>query len=116
MIFILADRDRGRLDNLTRLLFSLFPGSMVYQHTSLTRASHDVLHHHVDALFVACELEREDGSRLMQMLPKQCPELPVFILSDTEKIEYRQSPHSIAGRKLREILLTSKVVDCGWRC
>ena len=106
MIFVVADREHGRLREMTTLLLSTFPGSTVYQHTSLARASSDVLSHQVDALLTADE--RNGGAELVQLLQKKKPELPVLLLPDIERIGYGHLPQAIVGQKLRSILLTAK--------
>ena len=55
MVFVVTDREHGRRKELTTLLISAFPGSTVYQHTSLAHASCDLIHHRVDALLAADE-------------------------------------------------------------
>ena len=107
MIFVVADREHRRLEELTMFLLSIFPGSTVYQHTSLTSASGDVLRHRVDALVATGE--QNGGAELMQLLRKKKPELPVLLLSDIEKIGYGHLPQSVVGQKLRSVLLTAKV-------
>ena len=80
MIFVTADSCRVHLERLTRLLVSAFPGSTIYQHTDLFRASHDVLNSKVDAVFL------EDNTNcldFMRMLRKQKPNIPVFLISKT---------------------------------
>lgn len=106
MIFVVADQERSRLGEMTTLLLSIFPGSTVYQHANLARASGDVLRHRVDALFAVGE--QKDSAELMEMLQKKKPELPVLFLSDMEGIGYGHLPQTVVGQKLRSILLTVK--------
>lgn len=80
MIFVVADQERRRLKETTTLLLSVFPGSTVYQHGSVANAIRDVLHNRVDALFVRAA----HGHEMLQMLRRQKPELPVFLLTDGE--------------------------------
>jgi DNA-binding NarL/FixJ family response regulator len=71
---------------LTKLLVSAFPGSTIYRHTDLCRVSHDVLHNRVDAVFLEAETETASGLDVMRMLRRQKPELPVFIISKTNRL------------------------------
>ena len=86
MTFVTADSCRAQLERLTRLLVSAFPGSTIYQHTDLLHATHDVLNNRVDAVFLEAEAEKTNGLDLMQMLRKQKPELPVFIISASDNL------------------------------
>ena len=106
MIFVAADRELGRLREMTMFLLSAFQGSTVYQHTDLAHATGDVLRHRVDALLAVDE--QSDGVELMQMLQRQRPELPVLLLSDLEKLGYGQLSQSDVAQRLRSILLTDK--------
>ena len=86
MIFVTADRCRSRLEKLTKLLVSAFPGSTIYQHIDFSHVPRDVLNHKVDAVFLEAETEQPDGLTLMQKLHSQKPELPIFILSKTNSL------------------------------
>ena len=86
MIFVTADSCRSQLEGLTQLLVSVFPGSTIYQHTELQRVSHDVLHNHVDAVFLEVEADQSNGLDFVQMLRRQKSNLPVFIISKTEDL------------------------------
>ena len=83
MTFVTADSCRAKLERLTQLLVSSFPGSTIYQHTDLTRVPHDVSCHRVDAVFLEAEVGKLD---LLQQLRRKNPSLPVFILSNTDKL------------------------------
>lgn len=108
MIFVVADQEHGRLREMTTLLLSVFPGSTVYQHTSLAHASGDILRSGVDAVLVAGDPDSDSGSKLMQLLQKKKPELPVLLLSDIEGIGYGHLPQTVVGQKIRNLLLTAK--------
>ena len=86
MVFVTADNDRIQLERLTKLLFSAFPGSTIYQHTDLCRVPHDVLNNKVDAVFLKTEMNKADGLDFVQMLRRQKSDLPVFIISQTEDL------------------------------
>ena len=88
MIFVTADSCRIQLERLTRLLVSAFPGSTIYQHTDLFRVPHDVLSHKVDAVFLKVESGQANGLDFLRMLHRQKPEVPVFIIAETE--EFRE--------------------------
>ena len=107
MVFVVANREHGRLRKMTEFLLMIFPGSTIYQHTSLAHALGDVLRHRVDAVFVAGE--QSGGSELMQMLEKKKLELPVLLHSDIEGIGYGHFPQAIVEQRLRNVLLTAKV-------
>ena len=85
MIFVTADSCRSQLEGLTQLLVSVFPGSTIYQHTALQRVSHDVLHHHVDAVFLEVEADQSNGLDFVQMLRRKKSNLSIFIISETEE-------------------------------
>ena len=89
MIFVTADGCRAKLERLTQLLFSAFPGSTIYQHSDLLRVAHDVLNNKVDAVFLEAEPEKPGGIDLMQRLRRQKPELSVFIISTTDDLRER---------------------------
>ena len=84
MVFVTADSCRARLEKLTRLLVSAFPGSTVYQHTDLRRVSHDVMNNKVDAVLLEAETDKKSGLEFMEMLQRQKPNIPVFFISRTE--------------------------------
>ena len=84
MIFVTVDNRRVQLDRLTKVLISAFPGSIIYQHLDLHRVPHDVMHNKVDAVFLEAEMEDKNGLALIQMLRRQKPNLPVFIISETD--------------------------------
>ena len=86
MVFVTADNDRIQLERLTKLLFSAFPGSTIYQHTDLRRVSHDVLNNKVDAVFLETEMDKTNGLDFAQILRRQKSTLPVFIISKTEDL------------------------------
>ena len=86
MVFVAADSCRTQLERLTLLLVSAFPGSTIYQHTDLTHVPHDVSRNKIDAVFLEAGAEKTDGLNLMQMLHRQKPELPVFMISKTDNL------------------------------
>lgn len=86
MTFVTADDDRTRLESLTKLLVSAFPGSTIYQHTDPVRAPHDALNNRVDAVFLEAEMQKTNGVALLKILRSQKPGIPVFILSKTEEL------------------------------
>ena len=59
---------------------------MIYQHTELCRVPHDVLNNHVDAVFLAAEMEKSNGLDFVHMLRRQKSDLPVFIMAQTEDL------------------------------
>ena len=87
MIFVTADSCRAQLERLTRILVSSFPGSTIYQHTNLFRVTHDVLNHKIDAVLLEAEAEANNSLDLMQKLRRQKPDIPVFILSKTNRLQ-----------------------------
>ena len=84
MVFVTVDSCRTHQEEFTKLLLATFPGSVVYQHLTINHVSHDVLHNKVDAVFVEAELQQVNGLPLIQMLRKQKPDLPVFIIAKTD--------------------------------
>ena len=86
MTFVTADSCRRRLERLTQLLFSAFPGSTIYQHTDLFRVSHDVLSHKVDAVLLEAETEKMSSLDLIQKLRRERPKLLVFIIAKTHDL------------------------------
>ena len=86
MTFVTADSCRAQLQRLTQILFSSFPGSTIYQHTDPSRVPHDVLSHKVDAVLLEAEMGKVNSLDLMQKLRRQRPELPVFIISKTNRL------------------------------
>ena len=83
MIFVTADSCRSQLERLTQILVSAFPGSTIYQHTDVFRVPHDVLSHRVDAVFLEAEPEKTNGLDFMNMLRRQKPDVPVFLIART---------------------------------
>ena len=83
MVFVTADSCRPQLEGLTQLLVSAFPGSTIYQHTDLCRVPHDVLNNRIDAVLLGAEMERMSSLDLVQNLRRHKPELPVFIISQS---------------------------------
>ena len=86
MVFVTADSCRTQLARLTRLLVAAFPGSTIYQHTDLFRVPRDALKSKVDAVFLEAKPENTGGLDLMQKLRRQKPELPIFIISETDSL------------------------------
>ncbi len=87
MIFVTADSCRSQLERLTQILVSAFPGSTVYQHTDLCRAQHDVLNNRVDAVFLEGKAGKLNGLDFMRMLRRQKPNIPVFIIAESEDFQ-----------------------------
>ena len=85
MIFVTVDSCRTHQEKFTKLLLAAFPGSVVYQHINIHHVPHDVLYNKVDAVFLDAEQEQVNGLPLIQMLRKQKPDLPVFIISKTNR-------------------------------
>ena len=86
MVFVTADRCRAQLERLTQLLVSVFPGSTVYQHTEVLRASHDVLNNKVDAVFLAAQEDKNSDLQLIERLHRQKPGLPVFVTAASDAL------------------------------
>ena len=86
MKFVTADRCRMQLEHLTQLLVSAFPGSTIYQHTDVLRVPHDVLHNKVDAVFLEAEMHKTNGMDFIQILRRQKPDVPVFIIGKDEQL------------------------------
>ena len=87
MIFVAADSSRAQLERLTQLLVLAFPGSTIYQHPDLFRVPHDALNNRVDAVFLEAEAGNTRALDLMQMLHRQKPDIPVFIISKTNRLQ-----------------------------
>ena len=85
MIFVTVDSCRTHQEKFTKLLLAAFPGSVVYQHINIHHVPHDVLYNKVDAVFLEAEQEQANDLSLIQMLRKQKPDLPVFIISKTNR-------------------------------
>ena len=83
VIFVTADSCRERLERLTQILVCAFPGSTIYQHTDPFRMLHDVWSHKVDAVLLEAELEKGNSLDLMQKLHRKKPDVPVYIVSET---------------------------------
>ena len=85
MVFVTVDSCRTHQEEFTKLLLATFPGSVVYQHVNIQYVPHDVLYNKVDAVFLETEQEQVNDLPLIQMLRKQKPDLPVFIISKTNR-------------------------------
>ena len=85
MVFVTVDSCRTHQEEFTKLLLAAFPGSVVYQHVDIQHVPHDVLYNKVDAVFLEGEQEQVNDLPLIQMLRKQKPDLPVFIISKTNR-------------------------------
>ena len=85
MIFVTADSCRAELDELTKTLVSVIPGSTIYQHTNLCHVLHDVLAHHVDAVFLKVEMDETNDLEFVRMLRRNQTDLPVFLISRSEE-------------------------------
>lgn len=87
MVFVTAGSCRPQLESLTQLLVSAFQGSTIYQHADPFRLLHDVMNHKVDAVFLGlAEKDTTNNLAFVQMLHRQKPDIPVFIVSDTEDL------------------------------
>ena len=85
MVFVTVDSCRTHQEKFTKFLLAAFPGSVVYQHLNIHHVPHDVLYNKVDAVFLEAEQEQANDLLLIQMLRKQKPDLPVFIISKTNR-------------------------------
>ena len=116
LTFVTADSCRTKLERLTQLLVSAFPGSTIYQHTDLCRVLHDVLNNKVDAVFLEAEMDKANGLNFVQMLRRQKSELPVFILSQTEALRedaveagaHDYFVHPVTEQRLRDAIQSVK--------
>lgn len=118
MIFVTANNDREQLESLTKLLLAAFPGSVIYQHADPMLAPKSVQDNKVDAVFAEARMKRVDGLELLHILRKKKPDVPVFVLSETE--EYRDEAikqgadayllHPVTVQSLRSALLAVKAV------
>ena len=87
MVFVTAGNCRTQLESLTQLLVSTFQGSTIYQHVDPFRLLHDVLNNKVDAVFLRlAEKDNENNFAFVQMLHRQKPDIPVFVISNTEDL------------------------------
>lgn len=86
LIFVVAGSSRAQLERLTQLLVTAFPGSTIYQHPDLLRVPHDTLNNRVDAVFLEAEAGKQHILDLIQMLHKQKPDLPVFMISNASHL------------------------------
>ena len=86
MTFVTVGCYKARLERLTQVLISLYPGSTIYQHTNPLRVLHDVLNNKVDAVFLETETDKTNDLDFVQMLRRQKADLPVFIISQTEDL------------------------------
>ena len=68
-----------------QILASSFPGSTIYRHASLLRVPGDALHHRVDAVLLAAEMEQMGSLELVEKLHRHKPELLVLITSETNE-------------------------------
>lgn len=109
MTFVTADSNRSRLEDLTKLLVSAFPGSTIYQHVDPMRASGDVLQNRITGVFLEAEMEKVSGIELMRKLRRQHEDLPVYILSETEELRDSALQAGAAGYFLRP--LTARVLQ-----
>lgn len=103
MIFVTADSNRARLEQLTKLLVRTFPGSTIYQHADPFRAPPDALNNPVHAVFLEAEMETATGLSIMQMLHRQKPELPVYILSESDALREPLLAAGASGYLLRPL-------------
>ena len=116
LVFVTADSCRSQLEKLTQLLISVFPGSTIYQHTDLCRVLHDVLNNKVDAAFLEVEMDKANGLDFVQMLHRQKPDLPVFVLSQTETLHedaveagaHDYLVHPVTEQRLRDAIQSVK--------
>lgn len=84
MLFVTVNQDRKQLDELTRMLLTVFHGSVIYQHTDPARALRDIREREADAVFVGERAKDMDGITVMHLLRCSCPGVKVFILSESE--------------------------------
>ena len=97
MIFVTADSCRPQLEQLTQILVSAFPGSTIYQHTNLLRASHDVLHNKVDAVLLAADCDQTDSLNVMEQLRRQKPDVPVFLIAKSGSLPEQAEAAGASG-------------------
>ena len=97
MTFVTSDSSRAQLKRLTLLLVSAFPGSTIYQHPDLLRVPHDALNNKVDAVVLEADPEKTESLDMMQLLHRQKPTLPVFIISKTDHLYQRAIEAGASG-------------------
>lgn len=97
MIFVTADSNRAQLECLTKQLVSVFPGSTVYQHANPLHVPRDILHNRVTAAFLEAEMDEVSGIDLMRMICAQKPDVPFFILAQTENFRDAAMAAGAAG-------------------
>ena len=96
LIFVAANGSRAQLERLTQLLVTAFPGSTIYQHPDLLHVLHDVLNNRVDAVFLEVA-EKTHTLDLIQMLHRQKPDLPVFMISHANHRFEKDVETSVSG-------------------
>lgn len=85
MLFVTINEDRKQLDELTKMLLTVFHGSVIYQHTDPARALHDIHGHRVDAVLIGEHTKEMDGVSAMHLIRCSSPGIRVFILSSHEE-------------------------------
>lgn len=89
MVFVIANNDREEIRSMTMFLSAYFPGSIIYECVDPMLSAKYVLNQKVDAVWAEAKMHRIDGLTLLGILRENRPDLPVFILSDTN--EYRDA-------------------------
>lgn len=82
MTFVTIDNKRNRLEALTCLLLSAFPGSVIYQQTNLLRVTQNIRETNIDAIFL--QTNEMNGAELRRIMRRWRSESPVFLLAEQE--------------------------------
>lgn len=86
MIFVVVGSSRDKLNELTKLLLSAFPGSTIYQHIDPKCVSKDVLNNKVNGVFFEAEACTWNVLELIRLLRNHKQDLSVYLLSENEDL------------------------------
>lgn len=87
MTFVVSGNQKSYLRKFTELLFSAFPGIMVYEYMNADDAVKCVKTHRIDAVFIDAAWDAANEFRLLRSLRRENTALPVYAFAENDQHE-----------------------------
>lgn len=84
MIFVVVDNNKSDLDLLVKALMTTMPECQIQPFTDPLLSAKYICNNPVDMVFIADAMRPVNGFRLLQVLLKNIPKLPVVMLSEND--------------------------------
>ena len=103
MTFVITDDNRDRMNNFIQVLLSIFPGSVLYLYTEPMEVIGCLREHQVDAVFMEAVMGENAGIQFLFELRERYPDIPAFILADSDEYEDDALWNDATGYLIRPI-------------